>query len=1228
MTASSFPTFSEFFRAVHGHDPYDWQVRLAETTVAGCALPDQVSVPTGLGKTSTVDVSVYALAHQVHHNQPRTLGQRIIVAVERRIIIDGLYTHITALGDRLNDTADDSVLDPVRIALRRLNVHPDTPPLRLASFHGTRRDDLSWLNPTGATVVVTTVTQLTLRALGRAPGVGPGSAPIHAGLTMMDSQLLIDEPHLVTAQVTALADLVALQHPVNGVPSAHLTVLGATLPPGLDNSDHRILHFDPSTENPAALRRYHAPRPTTVHAGDATTAKKHTDTIVGITIDALTDRDPQTRTLVVVNTVGTARDVAKALRTRLKKARSPMTVETLTSHKRACDRPDASLLGRPGTVLVTTQVVEAGADFSTDLLVTDLAPWPSLVQRLGRLNRYAEATAPAAHVLVNQNTTNDGTVYGDKPSRAVYGDGPLSATAATLLGASDDASAVDLSVANQNHVLTTGSNVWPAAPVPARITTPVTSLFLSTTTPVADPAPVLNGLDAVDTNPTVGLLWREPVSTDPDAPDTPVVDRLIAAMLGSSPWPAETVEVPLWEALRIIQDTFRDSDRDKDTGLDSSDLNNSPKTTDVAVTSAVRRDGVWVPVTDTRDIRPGDTVVLDTNAGFYDPGVHGDGVTPNGNGKQGPTPVTDVSLQQLLDAEITGAAPLTNGAVRTALGDTAVDTLHETLTEGVELSTTRLTPLLTTMIRDLTDDTRLQVEAVSTGVTTALSITRRQLSTTRSNTSQVTLLDHLHQVGQLAADHAEALSLDPGLVDKLRRAGQLHDVGKAYAPFQAMLGADTADTTDIADLLAKSTGRHSRHPDDVGLQRGYLHEIAGMRPEATTDPLTSWLVGDHHGRLRGPYRNHRNTVTAAHLRHTLEQHYGVHGLAWLESLLRIADHHASAHPVSGGGGLIDDDIRETVNRVSHADVRPDVGAVTQPDPAAQSYRLTGVGDPCELSWVTAVGALTAASVADPTSTLHWHNHVPVLTTTADVYTLGELSHQASRAFDTIDDTLHNLVGMRLRDTNYHKLQVKRSGLSPDPEQLTTLRDLTDPDNPFVEILATALFQLHLPMDPGKTGPVTYFPMLFQHVNSTIFAANDAEPGQKLPLLTEPTDIRALFDPAVGYPTADPHDNSAKTIGLLGVSNLAEKVGTKRSNIGVFALLGNLNTVAAQWRVGGVPDGNHSGKTRALPLTTTPWTLAAFQAAMQAPVRQGLRLETTLVNDQQTVYPANTRLCGE
>jgi len=52
-----------------------------------------------------------------------------------------------------------------------------------------------------------------------------------------------------------------------------------------------------------------------------------------------------------------------------------------------------------GTILVTTQVVEAGVDISASRMITELAPWSSLVQRFGRLNRKGELEYSKAIVI-------------------------------------------------------------------------------------------------------------------------------------------------------------------------------------------------------------------------------------------------------------------------------------------------------------------------------------------------------------------------------------------------------------------------------------------------------------------------------------------------------------------------------------------------------------------------------------------------------------------------------------------------------------------------------------------------------------------------------------------------------------------------------------------------------------------------------------------------------------
>jgi CRISPR-associated endonuclease/helicase Cas3 len=68
-------------------------------------------------------------------------------------------------------------------------------------------------------------------------------------------------------------------------------------------------------------------------------------------------------------------------------------------HRRVIDR---FRNGKRGCILVATQVAEMSLDLSADLLITDLAPIPALIQRMGRLNRYSTPDSPGVpkHALV------------------------------------------------------------------------------------------------------------------------------------------------------------------------------------------------------------------------------------------------------------------------------------------------------------------------------------------------------------------------------------------------------------------------------------------------------------------------------------------------------------------------------------------------------------------------------------------------------------------------------------------------------------------------------------------------------------------------------------------------------------------------------------------------------------------------------------------------------------
>jgi CRISPR-associated endonuclease/helicase Cas3 len=116
------------------------------------------------------------------------------------------------------------------------------------------------------------------------------------------------------------------------------------------------------------------------------------------------------RTLILVNTVDKAQKIYRDLKEDIGNSRNIVLIHGDYAYK---DRAKKEEQIDNADILISTQVAEVSLDVSFNILITELSPIPSLVQRFGRVNRYG-------------GTPDKTNVFICKPeSREPYGDIPI-----------------------------------------------------------------------------------------------------------------------------------------------------------------------------------------------------------------------------------------------------------------------------------------------------------------------------------------------------------------------------------------------------------------------------------------------------------------------------------------------------------------------------------------------------------------------------------------------------------------------------------------------------------------------------------------------------------------------------------------------------------------------------------------------------------------------------------
>ena len=750
---------SIIYRVVLGTDaqPDAWQLALMTD-----AWPQVLIAPTGSGKTAAVTLGW--AAHRLR--DPESTPRRLIWCMPMRTLVEQTAKAVREWFGKLAVKVDGTNRLP-----RPEDIH-----VLIGGVDGDR-----WLEkPERPAVLIGTQDMLLSRALMRGYGSSRALWPMQFALLHEDAQWVFDEVQLMgsgratSAQLEAFRRSDAERARSEGFPTGHPARslwISATLDPQwLSTVDHRepkpetVVRVDPGAAADGRLVRLAQASKKLNCLQVAPISAKKTD--VSAYVKQLADAIREAHrlgsmTLAIINRVDRAQAVYEVLYRKL--SEHPLDSPSLSlihSRFRPADRQremdkvlgtsDANSNGR---IVIATQAVEAGVDISASVMFTEIAPWSSMVQRFGRANRYAELHDGADIYWIDLLRPEKGDNASDKDLEKL----------------SIPYNVPQLREARER--LNTLTDVAPVLlPPPGDIEPPRRVIRRKDLTDLFDTDPDLTGFD-VDISPYVRdaddtdirVFWRD-LSKVGDEYPRPRRDELCAVSIGAAKeWVGKVRKLQSGnQLLHECDPQWRRGDGRQGTLAPG-----------------------WTPFRD--EPWPGLILLADRAAGGYR-----DTVGFTGNPKDVPEP-----LAGTVPTDGTSAAP--------DLSDSLAG--HET--EGHD------------------EDSLSQIGTI------------------------VRLEDHLRHVGAEAATLCDALGTETSARDAVVRAARWHDLGKAHDVFQNTMrrGLDGQDVTP--DVLLAKTVKRTRHG------RAYFrHELASAlaflaHEDWSRDAdLTAYLIAAHHGKVR------------------------------------------------------------------------------------------------------------------------------------------------------------------------------------------------------------------------------------------------------------------------------------------------------------------------------------------------------------------------------------------
>jgi CRISPR-associated endonuclease/helicase Cas3 len=758
----------------------------------------------------------------------------------------------------------DSALGEAARALLRLQtmarIDEEQQPLLVWSLRGGVLLDTGWrLEPAACQVICATPLMWGSRLLLRGYNASRASRNLEGGLLAHDAVAIIDEVHL-HRRLLETARAVAGRS--NGSLALQVVAMSATQ----TTAPEQVGLSERDLKDKALRRRVHATK--RIELVELEEWDKELEREL---VDRARAAAGNGTVGVFVNDVPSVLNVAGAL------SAKGHTVELVCGRLRPVDvarlrkcRP--GLLAPSGdsevAFLVSTQSLEVGVDLDLPAMVTVLASAPALAQRAGRLNRSGQFVESTLTVIAPKALDDGG-------GRARQAAGPYRSedqahALAWLAGLNGSISPATVSASELS---------LPARPVlPLLRDCELWTLSLTSDPQAADPDPDLYLEDPEEQVGEVYVIARRHLDLDPSV--------VSAALLECAPRQHELARMRRGKALdRVIKTVAEDA----------------------WVMRMQEKAPTALPLEQAGSPHPGDTVVVPDGALVCTCGVVGLGEY---KGKPGP-------LDDVLEEVPTGAAR--DSIVALPTKDVAPLTEADRIL-GTRASRKELAEVLEAngesgLAKRVRQHKRLsELEltwcAGEEGVHTGLLVVRDMRPRAEENAlsvpdERVSIDVHQAEVEQRMARILEALDApsEEAPREQLLLAARTHDEGKRHPRFQRRMGA-----ADVS--LAKPRPGHTPDRGD-----GWRHEqfsAAYTAAMSNGDVLATAVVAGSHGcgrllfdrgadglldgwqdcppavrewvaRLYGPNGEYELLRAAA------QRERGVHGLCWLEALLRCAD---------------------------------------------------------------------------------------------------------------------------------------------------------------------------------------------------------------------------------------------------------------------------------------------------------------------------------------------------